>query len=144
MKKWIVLAILIAIVTGAGVAYFQWNKSEVNVMKADATKIASVDLYSSYTKDSVGSKAKYFDKILQVSGAINSISKNQLNQTVIQIKTSIDGAFVNCTFDKANENPNVKTGDTVELKGICKGIGEGDKDLGIMGDVYLVRCYLIQ
>ena len=32
----------------------------------------------------------------------------------------------------------------VTLKGICTGMGMGDADLGIMGDVYLVRCYLIK
>jgi hypothetical protein len=30
------------------------------------------------------------------------------------------------------------------LKGICTGMGMGDADLGIMGDVYLLRCYLVK
>ena len=144
MKKIIVSAIAVVVIVGAVVAYLQWNKSEVNVKDSKGLIITSVDLYNDYSKDSVGSKAKYLEKILQVKGEVHSISKNQQNQTIVQIKTSVDGAFVNCTFEKVNENVSVKAGDLVELKGICEGIGEGDKDMGIMGDVYLVRCYLMQ
>ena len=32
----------------------------------------------------------------------------------------------------------------IVLKGICNGLGEGDADLGIAGDVYLVRCYVVR
>ena len=126
------------------IVYHEWNKGDVDIQNSAGIKISSTDLYNNYSKDTVESKKKYLDKILQVKGIANSISKNQQNQTVIQIRTSVDGAFVNGTFDKINDGVEVKVGDTVALKGICNGMGEGDKDLGIFGDVYLTRCYLVK
>ena len=145
MKKNIIIAFFLLIIMSVGfIVYHEWTKGKVDVQSSAAIKISSTDLYNEYIKDTVESKKKYLDKILQVKGIANSISKNQQNQTVIQISTSVDGAFVNGTFDKINDGTEIKAGDTVELKGICNGMGEGDKDLGISGDVYLTRCYIVK
>jgi hypothetical protein len=36
---------------------------------------------------------------------------------------------------------NIKETDNIVLKGFCTGMGAGDTDLGIRGDVYMIRCY---
>lgn len=144
MKKLIVITILFIVLTGVVFAFYQWNKGAVDIKNADSLKITSLELYTDYTKDTVASKAKYFEKVLQVKGEMYSAAKNLQNQTIVQIKTAEDGAYVNCTFDNINDVVTSKPGDIIEVKGICKGIGDGDKDLGILGDVYLTRCYLIK
>ena len=37
---------------------------------------------------------------------------------------------------------NINESDIVSIKGICNGIGQYDADLGIMGDLYLTRCFV--
>ncbi len=144
MKKWIFLAITAIVASGAGVGYYQWNKGELNIENAKGIPVSSVELYNSFSKDSLAAKAKFVDKVLEVSGIVHEVSKNQQNQTVIQIKTASDGAYVNCTSEFAAEKLSAKSGDSLVLKGICKGMGEGDKDMGILGDVYLIRCHLMK
>jgi hypothetical protein len=39
--------------------------------------------------------------------------------------------------------PHVKPGDAIVIKGLCSGLGGGDPDLGILGDVYITRATLI-
>ncbi len=142
LKKYILIPILIVVLVVASISLnYKLKNTNVDIESADAISITSDNLYNEYDKDSTVSKLKYLDKILLVKGIVNSVSINQLNQKVVQLKTSVDGAFVNCTFDKVSEDSNIHSGDYLQLKGICKGIGESDKDLGIIGDVYLIRCY---
>ncbi len=51
----------------------------------------------------------------------------------------IPDASVNCTMEE-NVN-NIKAGDTILIKGICSGYINGDIDMGLPGDVFLIRCY---
>ena len=88
------------------------------------------------------SKKNYTNKILEVSGMVTAISENQRHQPVVLLKTNTDGAAINCTFE--GNAGDISTGNAVSIKGICNGIGEGDADLGIMADVYLVRCYVLK
>ena len=61
---------------------------------------------------------------------------------VVMLQTSEAGAYVNCTMEE--KAAGLVENKEATLKGICTGMGMGDADLGIMGDVYLVRCYLIR
>ncbi len=144
MKKWIISILAIIVAVGAGSAYYLWNKGEVNIEKASAIPVSATDLYTAYSKDTISAKTKFTGKIVAVSGIANAVSANQQNLIVVQISTGIEGAYINCTAEAANTIPGVSSGDKVTIKGICKGIGEGDKDLGILGDVYLTRCHLVK
>lgn len=140
MKKIILFAVIGVIVIGAGIAYYLYNKGPLDVKNATGIKIASVSLYQSFSKDSVLAKKNYSDKIVEASGIVEKISQNQQNQAIIFLKTGENGAFVNCTMEGPAQG--IKEKDSISLKGICTGMGMGDADLGILGDVYLVRCYL--
>ena len=128
--------VLIAVVSG----YLMWNKPHQNVKDADAIKITAIDLYKIFTTDSARAKSKYLNVVVAVSGEVKQVSLNQQNQQIILLKTNTPDASVNCTMEeKAN---NVKTGDTIVLKGICSGYISGDPDMGLAGDVFLTRCYI--
>lgn len=107
---------------------------------ASAAKTDAVTLYQSFLKDSTAAKKEYLNKVLEVSGLIMKISKNQENQQIVMLQTSEAGAYINCTMEE--EVAALAADKKVMLKGICTGMGMGDVDLGILGDVYLVRCYL--
>ena len=132
-----VAIIALAAVTG----YMMWNKPHKNVKDADAVKITAVDLYKSFISDSAKANTLYTDKIVLVSGEVNQVSQNQEAQQVILIKTAVDGAFINCTMEE--KTVTYKTGDQVSIKGICSGYIPGDLDMGLPGDVFLIRGYSI-
>ena len=141
-KKIIIISVLCLAVIAAAVAYYLYNKGPIDVKNASGTKVIATALYQSFSKDSLVAQKLYSNKILETSGIVIKVSQNQQNQAIILLKTNDAGAFINCTMEGPANG--IKENDNVILKGICTGIGMGDIDLGILGDVYLVRCYVIQ
>lgn len=124
---------------GFVIGYLVWNKPHEDVKDTDAVETDAVSLYNTFTKDAAEAKSNYLNKIVQVSGVVQGISANQQQQQIILLKTSVPGASVNCTMEQNSDK--IKQGDTITLKGICSGYMGGDADLGIPGDVFLIRCY---
>jgi hypothetical protein len=142
--KIVIFSILAIAITSALSAYFLYNKKHLDVQSADAinvTNVTATDLYTTFSKDSTTAKKKFDGKILQVSGVISSVSKNQQNQPIVLLKTGTEGASVNCTFEGTLDE-HCSAGSQISVKGVCNGIGQGDPDLGIAGDVYIIRGYI--
>src|ERR1019366_8213627 len=122
------------------VGYLLWNKPHRDVKDADAIETNAIDLYNIFINDSAKANDTYLNKVVKVSGTISGVSVNQKHQKIILLKTSVSGASVNCTME---ENINTyKEGDNITLKGICSGYIPGDADMGLTGDVFLIRCYV--
>jgi tRNA_anti-like len=140
-KKRNIGIIFFAVIMIAGaIGFYFYNKGPVNVKNAKAIKTEATALYQSFLKDSTAAKKTYLNNILEVSGLVIKVSKNQEDQVIIMLQTNEAGAYINCTIEEDVAGP--PENKQVTLKGICTGMGMGDADLGIMGDVYLVRCYL--
>lgn len=133
----IIAAVIIAVTTITG--YLLWNKPHKDVKDADAVKITAVDLYNIFITDSAKARSLYVDKVVLVSGEITQVSLNQQAQQIILIKTSVAGASINCTMEGKTDG--LKVGDNITIKGICSGYIGGDADMGLPGDVFLIRAY---
>ncbi len=141
-KKNIVIFFLAVIIIAAAIGFYFYNKGPVNVKNATAIKTEAAALYQSFLKDSATAKKTYLNNVLEVSGLVMKVAKNQEDQVIVMLQTNEAGAYINCTMEKdAAVLPENKQ---ATLKGICTGMGMGDADLGIMGDVYLLRCYLVK
>lgn len=125
---------------GALVFYLMWNKPHTNVEASKPIAVDAVTLYTLFSQDSAKAKSGYQEKVVAVTGKLHAQSTNQQQQQVVTLETAVPGAYVNCTMEQQMKS--LPPGTTVTLKGICSGIGAGDADLGILGDVYLIRCYL--
>ncbi len=141
-KKIIFLSIIILALAGAAVGYYLYNKGPRDVKSASGIAVTAVHLYQSYLTDSTGAKQKYTDRIVEVTGEISEVSENLQQQQIIMLKSNTEGAYVNCTLEE--KAASIPSSGTIKIKGITSGIGQGDADLGISGDVYLTRCYIIQ
>ncbi len=133
------LIIFIAVLTAG---YLLWNKPHKNVKDAAAAKVAANELYNLFITDSLKAKKLYIDKIVLVSGQVEKISLNQQSQDIILLNTGVTGAYINCTME--NKTQGVKEHDIISLKGICSGYINGDTDMGLPGDVFLTRGYLLK
>lgn len=132
MKKTKLILILLVSAAVIGSAYawlFIWNKPQMNIENKEAVRIAAVDLFNEYSTNEANANATYIDKIVEVTGVVNSVSKNSEGKTVVMLKTNDEMFGVNCTLEK---NVVIKEGETVSLKGICT---------GYLTDVVLIRCY---
>jgi hypothetical protein len=139
-KKIILITIAILVIAAVSIGYYMYNRGPVNVNNSSGLPINAGALYTAYTADSVAARKKYDEKILEVTGQISEIKQNTQDQQVILLKTSSEGGYINCTMEVPASN--LKVSDHVIIKGICSGIGQGDPDLGILGDVYLTRSII--
>lgn len=130
-----IIIVLIAVVAG----FLVWNKPHQEVRDAKAIKITAIGLYKIFVTDSARGNSAYINKVVAVTGEVKQVLLNQQHQQIILLNTGTPGASVNCTMEE-NAN-NIKTGDTILLKGICSGYLGGDIDMELPGDVFLIRCY---
>ena len=138
-KRNIFLIFIAIVITIAIIGYRIWNRPHLNVENATAIKTTAIGLYSGLSKNDIISKSIYLNKVIEVSGVITQVSLNQQHHQIILLKTNVSGGSVNCTMEQKLNN--IKTGDSIVLKGICSGYIGGDMDMGLPGDVFLTRCY---
>lgn len=141
-KKHLLLIVTIMVFVAIGIGYYLYTKPAINVQNVVGKNVTAKDLYAGFINDSAQAKNNYANRILEVSGMVTLITQNQQQQNVVMLKTNIDGASINCTMEGVATN--IIAGKMIIIKGICSGLGEGDADMGLMGDVYLVRCYHIK
>ncbi len=141
-KRSIGIIILLLILIGGTIGYKMWNKPHRSVENTDGTKVTAQTLYVTYQNDSVSAKKQYTDKVVEVSGTLSKRSTNQQNETILLISTGADGAYINCTMEGKVDD--IKEGNSVTIKGICSGYIGGDADMGLPGDVVLVRGYIVK
>lgn len=142
MLKKILFIIALLFVLALCIGIYMFNKGPVNVADASAEKTDAVTLYRAFDTDSLSAAKKYAGKVLEVKGILASIAVNQKQQKILLLETGADGASVNCTMEE--KQTTAEQGETITVKGICSGIGQGDPDLGIKGDVYLTRCITLK
>jgi hypothetical protein len=138
-KKKVLITVSLIIIVAVAIGSYLWNKPGVNVSGTDGVKTSAMVLYRTFSEDSLKAKKIYAQQVLEVGGVVSGTSVNQQKQTVLLLNTGMQGGNINCTME--GKAKHIKNGDSVNIKGICNGLGQGDADLGILGDVYLVRCY---
>jgi len=138
-KKVIGISAIVVVLAAALMGYMLWNKPHKEVKDASGVKITASELYNSFITDSAKARTLYTDKVVQVTGEVARLALNQQDQQIILIKTPVSGAYINCTMEEKAEV--LKEGDPVTIKGICSGYISGDADMGLPGDVFVVRGY---
>lgn len=131
--KWGLLSILLILATAGVVGYKMYTKPHRNVEEAKAVNAQAEKLVAAYESDEALANGQYLDKVLEVSGEVTEISKNQKNESVIVLKGT-DMGTVRCTLS-GEVSPGTRTGVQAVIKGICT---------GYLTDVIMVRCILEQ
>ncbi|MFH0760877.1 MAG: hypothetical protein V2A67_05185 [Bacteroidota bacterium] len=136
----ILIAILVLAIAGLITVYlyvFRTGQPDMFRLKTDY-RIEATALYKEFEADEQAATDKFAGKILEVSGSVESIEKNEWGHVTIAF---IDPVFgVTCTIDslQAMSQPEVvtalKSGDLIIIKGRCD---------GMLTDVKLVKCVLV-
>ncbi|MBK7306257.1 MAG: hypothetical protein IPI88_03970 [Chitinophagaceae bacterium] len=92
------LSVLVILATGGVVGYKMYTKPHRSVAKAKTIQISATDLVLAYEKNEAGANSLYLDKVLEVKGEVNEVSKNQKGETVITLKGS-DMSGLICTLE---------------------------------------------
>lgn len=132
LKRILIVIFLFVIGAAAYLWFFVWNKPQLNVKNADALKTEAITLFATYSTNEKTANANYIDKIVEVSGQVGSVSKNEEGADVIFLNSNDPMFGIICTMEE--KNTEIKAGDKVILKGICT---------GYLTDVVLIRCYKV-
>lgn len=130
MKK-ILIGVLILVLAGAAIGFYQWNKPHRSVDNEKAIRADAASLFNEFSTDEQAANQKYLNKVIEVSGTIAHIDQNQDKQRYLVLQTEDALYGVMCTMRDNNWTANA--GDQVSVKGFCS---------GFTGDVKLTDCAL--
>jgi hypothetical protein len=147
MTKRILILILGAILTVAGIAYFMYNKPHMNVAETSPDfTLSADDLFAEYQLDEKAANTKFLEKIILVNGTVNQSNfENSAEPNIVLIAADGEGT-VTCGFKPENlaSIQNLKSGDKITIKGQCKGMtGDAALDLLASPDVVLTNCTVV-
>ena len=146
-----IVLFLLFLIGGAGAGWYGYkeynrtNKDLENV-KADFS-LASNDLIKEYkANDSLADK-KYLGKIIEVSGNVKKIEKDDTGYFTIILGDTTSLSSVRCSIDTVHQQDaaELKEGSSAILRGACTGFKKNEllgEDLG--SDVELNRCAIIK
>ncbi len=122
MKK-IIIAILLLGGIAAATAYYLFQKPVESLEKAkpEATFTASA-LYDSFDSNEAAASEAYSGKVIEVSGTLTEIMKNEDGSTTLVLASDHPIYGVKCRLDPDFKLSNILTeGSVVKLKGLCTG-----------------------
>ena len=121
MKKIIIALFLMALIA-AGIGAYLWNKTHrtADDEKPFAT-VTSSQLFTEFASDEAATWAKYKDKVIQISGEVETTSTDASGNTQIVLKTDTEMSTVSVTLMAGATAPGVQSGTMIEVKGICNG-----------------------
>ncbi|RMG85235.1 MAG: hypothetical protein D6714_06295 [Bacteroidetes bacterium] len=136
MKRALLLLFGLVLI-GGYVGYKMYNKPHEDMSRAAAEiKITAPELFAEFEADEAKANAKYLDKIVEVSGKVLQVDKDENGTVNVILDTG--GMFgVVCKLDDLSEHPRTsfETGSEVRFKGKCTGMNM---------DVLLVRCVEVE
>jgi len=87
MKTKIILIAVIGISIAMYIGYAQYNKPHRNIAAENADfKITCNQIFDDFENDEKAANEKYLDKVVEVSGSIIEINKDQLENTVLTLE----------------------------------------------------------
>ncbi len=121
MRKIIIALFLMALIA-AGIGAYLWNKPHrtADDEKPFAT-VTSSQLFTEFATDEAATWAKYKDKVIQISGEVESTSTDASGNTQIVLKTDTEMSTVSVTLMAGATAPGVESGTMIDVKGICNG-----------------------
>jgi len=127
---------LIALLIGASIGYYMWNKPHDAIGKPNIVTTAK-EIMSEFDADENQAMKKYVSQdgnpiVVQVSGKIVDV-KNDTSGITIALDTGDPMNGVSCVLDRFTKQPRTdyKIGEEVKLKGLCT---------GKLSDVVIDRC----
>ncbi len=149
--KKIGLISVIVLVIAFGIGSYLYFKPHRDVQASEAfAKLSVQDLVSEFTVDAKKANSKYLlsdgnSRILIITGRVHLISANQLGETVIILKDSLDKVGVIATFTKeaSKHVEKYKMNDLINVKGAITAGNSYDADLDLFEHAVLIQCDII-
>ncbi len=112
----LVVGVLAIAAFGLYVVFFKPHRS---VDDERAIQVTAVQLFNDFESDEVNANQRYLDKVVEITGQVADITTDMERHPVVTLATDDILFGVRCTL--AENQPGLQTGDTIRVKGICKG-----------------------
>lgn len=129
IKKIIGVVLLLALI-GVGTGIYLFYKPSKDACGSDGIPITAIELARQYTADEKKANTDYLGKVVEVSGTVSEVTKNQDGAVVITFDTGDPMAPVLCTMEEGKA-ATATVSQKVTIKGFCNG-----NNLGVV----LNRC----
>lgn len=134
MRKILLLLLVLAVIGGVvGYRMYQ-RKPDLAAGRAPDVSVPAAELYRSFVTDEAAAGVRYNDKVVQVSGRVIKIAKDDQGATNVSLDTGDPLGAVVCEFP-ADAPPTFADNDTAAIKGFCAGYNL---------DVLLQRCSVVK
>ena len=133
----IALAIVLFIALGGilgGLYMFNKQHADLQKSKPDFVMTAS-DLQKAFEDNEADATAKYVNKVIEVSGTVESVKTGEGNIINVTIKTGSDLSSVICTLAPQADASKLVSGNETTIRGECS---------GFLMDVLLNNCVIIK
>jgi hypothetical protein len=139
MKKSVKIALVLVAflgLAGIGVGLYLYNLQDKDLQKAKPDfAITSIDLQRAFEDNEAVSIAKYVNKIIEVTGIIESVKAGEGNITNVALKTGSELSSVICTLSSQSDPAVLVSGREVTIRGECS---------GFLMDVLLNNCVIVK
>lgn len=139
----LVLIVLAAIIGGAiGIYLFNKPVKSIKNVKPEFF-MDSNDFYNSFEKDDSVALLQYKEKVIQLTGTVEKIVRNDSNYTIL-LKTPSSLGNIKCVLDPTvDKEIQTDANGEISLKCVCSGVSKVE-DLGLtILDVELTGCILV-
>jgi hypothetical protein len=143
-RKGILLVLFLLIVVGGWFAYKEYSRtnSDLANVKADLKVTAGV-LIRDYEKEDSLANEKYLGKVLEVTGTVKEVTKDESGFYTIALGEQGNPSSVRCSMDSSHraDAANVSAGSSATIRGACTGFNKDE--LGLGSDVILNRAVIV-
>jgi len=139
MKKNIKIILVIILIVGLGAGYCgykEFNREHKDTSSLTVNeKTDAVALVNEFETDEAKANTKYLNKVIQVSGKIQSAEKDKDGIITVYLESESMMATVSCQLEKDKNYAleNFSKGKAISITGLCS---------GYLTDVVLMRCVL--
>lgn len=135
MKKIILFLILVGLIIGGSIAYYQFTKTHEDMASQKAVAIlTSAELFTEFVNDEQGANQKYLGKVIEVKGSVYSVEKGTQNDLNILFMEEGEMFGVACNIKDTDLTGEIEVGQAIHIKGECS---------GMLSDVVLIRCIIL-
>ena len=140
MKAWLKYTlgfIVIVVIAGAGFTWWVYHKPHRNINNEVAVKVPVNTLLDAFKQNEKTASSQYNDKVLELSGIVKEVSKNEAGNWVINIENDLHTGSITVAFSALQDA--VQTFDSIAYKGICAGYFPEDNNVVINEAVLLFK-----
>jgi len=127
-------AVLVAII-GIIAALYMYNLTDRDLQKVKPDFVITAGaLLKAFSDDEAAASSKYINKIIEVTGTIESVKAGEENSLNVILGTGDPLSTIICTFQSGNDPAGFPVGEEITVRGECA---------GFLMDVLLNNCSVI-